>query len=210
MPNIIPQAKHHPTSQTSSHLTSQVSKRLEGFTLNLLWSQVADQLDPKQFSLPKKSTMQAAVYMLHSLLAGLESGQCSVRIFFADFKKGFDFVDHNVLNDVLVKLGVHPAIHRWIRDFLTNREQCVQIQSPCSSWKMMNGGLPQGTKLGPLLFAILVNNLLKNWHGRIKFVDDTTTFEIIPRGSLSILPMVVDEISNFASIRGMQLNQKEV
>ena len=157
-------------------LTSQVSKLLEGFTLKLLLSQVADQLDPKQFSLPKKSTTQAVVYMLHSLLAGLESGQRSVRIFFADFKKGFDLVDHNVLNDELVKLGAHPAILRWVRDFLTNREQCVQIQSSCSSWKRMNGGLPQGTKLGPLLFAILVNNLLKNWHGRIKFVDYMTAF----------------------------------
>ena len=45
-----------------------------------------------------------------------------------------------------------------------------------------------------------MNNLLKNWHGRIKFVDDTAAFEIIPRGSPSILPMVVHEISNFASI----------
>ena len=190
-------------------LTSLVSKLLEGFTLKSLLSQVADQLDPKQFSLPKKSTTHAVVYMLHSLLAGLESGQCSVRIFFADFKKGFDLVDHNVLNDELVKLGVHPAIHRWIRDFLTNREQCVQIQSSCSSWKRLNGGLPQGTKLDPLLFAILVKNLLKSWHGRIKFVDDTTAFEIIPRGSPSILPLVVDEISSFASIRGMQLNPRK-
>ena len=79
----------------------------------------------------------------------------------------------------------------------------------CSSWKRLNGGLPQGTKLGPPLFSILVNNLLKSWHGRIKFVDDTTAFEIFPRGSPSILPRVVDEISNFASIRGMQLNPKK-
>ena len=99
-------------------LTSQVSKLLEGFTLKLVLlvlSQVADQFDPKQFSLPKKSTTQAVVYMLHSLLAVLESGQCSVRIFFADFKKRFDLVQlvhHNVLNDELVKLGVHPAIYR--------------------------------------------------------------------------------------------------
>ena len=75
--------------------------------------------------------------------------------------------------------------------------------------KRTNGGLPQGTKLVPLLFAILVNYLLKNWQGRIKFVDDTTTFDIIPRGSPSILPIVVDEISNFASRRGMQLNPKK-
>ena len=174
-------------------------------------SQVADQLrlHPKQFSHPKKSTTQAVVYMLHFLLAGLESGQCSIRIFFADFKKGFDLVDHNVLKDELVKLGVNLAIYRWIRDFFTNQKQCVQIQSSCSSWKRMNGGLPQGTKLGSLLFAISVNNLLKNWHGRFKFVNDTTAFEIIPRGSPSILPMVVDKISNFASIGGMQLNPEK-
>ena len=86
--------------------------------------------------------------MLHSLLAGLESGQCSVRIFFADFKKGFDLVEHNVLNDELVKLGVHAAIHRWIRDFLNNREQCVQIQSSCSSWKRMNGWLTSRDQFG--------------------------------------------------------------
>ena len=111
-----------------------------------------------------------------------------------------------------MKLGVHPAIHRWIRNFLNNRvqcQQCVEIQSSsCSSWKRMNGGLPQRTKLGPLLFAILVNNLLKNWHGRIKFVDDMTVFEIIPRGSPSRRPLLIDEISNFASIRGMQLNPR--
>ena len=59
----------------------------------------------------------------------------------------------------------------------------------------MNGGLLQGTKLGPLLFAVLVNNLLKNWHGRIKFVDDTTAFEIIPRGILPTWPEMTDIIN---------------
>ena len=145
-------------------------------------------------------------------LAGLKSGQCSVEIFFTDSKKGFDLLDNNVLIDELVKLGVRPAIHRWIRNFLNNRvqcQQCVEIQSSCSSWKRMNYGLPQRTKLGPLLFTILVNNSLKNCHGRIKFVDDTTAFEIIPRGSPSRLPLLIDEISNFASIRGMQLNPKK-
>ena len=71
----------------------------------------------------------------------------------------------------------------------------------------MNGGLTEETKLVPLLFAILMNYLLKNWPGRIiKFVDDTTAFEIIPG---SILSMVIDDISNFASIRGMKLILKK-
>ncbi|CAB3992478.1 Hypothetical predicted protein [Paramuricea clavata] len=74
----------------------------------------------------------------------------------------------------LENLGVHPAIVRWIKAFLSNREQCVRIENSYSSWKKTNGGLPQGTKLGPLLFAVLVNSLLKDWPGRVKFVDDTT------------------------------------
>ena len=57
-------------------------------------------------------------------------------------------------------------------------------------------------QIGPTAACNFVNSLLKNWHGAIKF-DDMTAFEIIPRDSPSMLPMVVDEISNFASIRGM-------
>ena len=78
-----------------------------------------------------------------------------------------------------------------------------------SSWKTTNGGLPQGTCLDLLLFAILVNPLLKDWNGRLNFVDDTTALEIVPRCSPSLLPLVVQEISNFSSARGMELNPKK-
>jgi hypothetical protein len=63
--------------------------------------------------------------------------------------------------------------------------------------------------LGPLLFAIIVNSLLKDWQGRIKYVDDTSALEIIPRCSPSSLPIVVNEISDFAVSRGMKLNPKK-
>ena len=125
-------------------------------------SDVGHQLDLKQFASPKKSTTQALVYLLHVILASLHRGHCSVRIFFADFNKGFDLVDHNVIIDELIKLQVNPAVIRWMRSFLTSREQCVKIGSYASSWKHVNGGLPQGTKLGPLLFAVLINPLLND------------------------------------------------
>ena len=95
-----------------------------------------------------------------------------------------------------------------IKDFLTDREQCVKLGNSISSWKKLNGGLPQGTKLGPLLFIILINSLLVEWHGQIKFVDDSSVLEIIPRCSPSLLPNVVNDISNFPANRGMELNSK--
>ena len=191
-------------------LTSQIAKVMEDFSLRSLMVEIRDKIDVKQFAVPGKSTTQALVYLLHIMLAVLDADHWFVRLFFADFRKGFDLVDHNVLIDELENLNVHPVIIRWIRSFLTNREQCVRIGRCTSSWKTASGGLPQGMKLGPVLFAILVNQLLKDWQGRIKFVDDTTAVEIIPRCSPSLLPIVVNEISTFASNRGMELNHKKV
>ncbi len=111
----------------------------------------------------------------------------------------------NLINN----LHVHPAIITWIKAFLTGRQQCVKVAMVSSSWKRMNGGLPQGTKLGPILFAILINSLLKDWQERVKFVDDATLLEIVPRCSPSLLYNVVDEIAKFASTRGMELNPKK-
>ena len=71
------------------------------------------------------------------------------------------------------------------------------------------GGIPQGTKLAPLLFAILVNRLCQDWPNRIKYVDDTSVFEIISRCSPSYLPLIAADINNYASQRNMRLNEKK-
>ena len=153
IPKVLPPSSIEDDLRPIS-LTSQVSKLMEGFVLESLTSEVGHKLDPKQFALPTKSTAQALVYFLHLILSALDRGQCSIRIFFADFKKGFDLVDHNVVIEELQKLQVNPAIIRWIRSFLSCREQSVKIGSSTSTWKRTNGGLPQGTKLGPFLFAV--------------------------------------------------------
>ena len=156
-------------------LTFQASKLLEGFTLKLLLSQVADQLDPKQFSLPKKSTTQAVVYMLHSVLTGPESGRCFVRIFFADFKKGFDLVDHNVLIGELLKIGVHSAIHQWDSGlFPSSWTHSVQIQSSCALFvEKDKWWLTSRDQIGSTTVCNFGNNLLKNWPRSRIYVQST-------------------------------------
>ena len=60
-----------------------------------------------------------------------------------------------------------------------------------STARVLNGGIPQGTKLGLLLFAIMVNDLVSSWVPRAKYVDDLTVLEVIPRNSPCVLNFIV-------------------
>ena len=94
----------------------------------------------------------------------------------------------------------------WIGSFLTNRSQSVRIGSATSGHVVPRGGIPQGTKLAPLLFAVLVNNLARRWKIRAKYVDDLSVVEIMPRCSTSFLPFIARDICTYATEHGMRLN----
>jgi hypothetical protein len=70
----------------------------------------------------------------------------------------------------------------------------------------VNGGIPQGTKLGIILFIVMTNKLLWDWKLRMKFVDDTSALEIMPRNSISLLNNAAADIHNFAMEHNMKLN----
>ena len=126
------------------------------------------------------STQHAIAYVLHLVLEALESGSCSVRLFFADFRKGFDLIDHTILLSKLHSCNLHPCLVSWIAAFLQGRSQSVRIGSDSSNIRSLNGGIPQGTKLGPVLFSVMVNDLVSTWPKRAKYADGLTILEIIP------------------------------
>ena len=125
-------------------LTLQISKIMERFAIKSLMPQVIDHFDPKQFALPNKSTTHALVYLLYQIFAALDSGHNYITLFFADFRKGFDLVEHNVIINELGNLNVHPVLTRWITGFLTNRQQCVKVYCHQSSWREITSA-PQAT-----------------------------------------------------------------
>ena len=75
-----------------------------------------------------------------------------------------------------------------------------------STARVLNGGIPQGTKLGPLLFAIMVNDLVSSWVPRAKYVDDLNVLEVVPRNFPSMLNFIVNEIESYAISNNMRLN----
>ena len=131
------------------------------------------------------------------------------RILFTDFSKGFDLVDHRALLHQLEVLGVHEAIVRWVGAFLVDQQQRVRINSQLSSPISPRGGNPQGTRLAPLLFAVLVNRLASEWRTRLKYVDDLAILELIPRNSYSYLPIIASNVNKYSLKRNMKLNPKK-
>ena len=80
----------------------------------------------------------------------------------------------------------------------TGKTQVTRVGASVSAPLYLNGGIPQGTKLGPVLFAVMVNDLVQSWGAHIEFVDDLTVLEVVPRNSPSFLNVVVDDIHVFA------------
>ena len=77
-----------------------------------------------------------------------------------------------------------------------------------SEWGTIPAGVPQGTKLGPWLFAIMINDIKVNGGAMLwKYVDDTKISEIIPRGQLGGIQAVVDDLSSQSQRERFKLNE---
>ena len=55
----------------------------------------------------------------------------------------------------------------------------------------------------------MINDLLRNWHLRTKYVDDTSVLEIIPRNSISMVDVVARDIHEYCISHRMKLNPKK-
>lgn len=93
---------------------------------------------------------------------------------YLDLKKAFDKVPHGRLLKKLEKIGgIQGSILKWMEDFLVGREMRVVIRDKKSPWGKVTSGVPQGSVLAPIMFAIYVNDLNEGVNSYMNlFADD--------------------------------------
>ena len=94
---------------------------------------------------------------------------------FLDVSSAFDKVWHNGLLAKLNQIGVEGTFLNTVSSYLAGRKQVVVVDGIKSDKLDVQAGVPQGSRLGPLLFIIYMNDIISDIESDILiFADDTS------------------------------------
>ena len=78
-------------------------------------------------------------------------------VLFVDFRKAFDLLTHSKLLQMLGRIAVRGSSLNWFKNYLDCRTYRVKICDKNSEEVSIDCGVPQGSKLEPILYLIYAN-----------------------------------------------------
>ena len=195
--------KSLPSNYRPISLLDPIGKVMERCVHKHLYNYISENqlLTPFQSGfVPGDSTTNQLLHTYHTFCEAVDSGK-EVRAVFCDISKAFDRVWHRGLLYKLTRIGCSDEVTKWFTSYLSDRRQCVVLGGATSEWASVHAGVPQGSILGPLLFLLFINDIVKDIHSSIRlFADDTSLYIIVenPQTAALIINSDLGKISTWA------------
>lgn len=168
---------HIPSNYRPISLLTSLSKVAEHVICNRLNNFLTTNsiIIPQQFGFrPKLSTTHQLLRVTEFISEGFSEGMKTGAIFL-DCSRAFDRLWVSGLIFKLIRLKIPSALIQLIHSYLRSRSFRVRINtSTLSNSTPIQAGVPQGSKLGPILFNLFVNDIPLGFQTTLAlFADDT-------------------------------------
>ena len=157
---------------------------------------------------PLGSTTTALIDLCEQMTKSLDSKDiCHANIFCLDLSKAFDQLHPNRLLNYLHTKGFNHGFLKWLKSYLCLRTMRVRILNSLGPVFDIPSGVPQGSVLGPFLFAAFMGAVdFSSLNVRcIKYADDVTLVEPLFRNETS--SVTLDDCVAIFDQSGLSVNR---
>ncbi|GFT45293.1 probable RNA-directed DNA polymerase from transposon BS [Trichonephila clavipes] len=122
---------------------------------------------------PRLSTSHQLLRVVEYIKDAFDRNQ-HVAAVFLDIQKAFDRVWHTGLLFKLITYKIPPPLILLLKSYISDRSFTVRINRTFSQTRPAKAGIAQGSILGPVLFNLYVNDIIKTTNTMIcMYADDT-------------------------------------
>ena len=155
------------------------------------------------------STVSQLLYLVHKIKLAW-TGKKVTHGVFLDVDGAFDKIWHKAMIAKLNSINIEGKLLDLFTSYLSNRQQKTVVDGEKSNTTCIPAGLPQGSRLGPLLFIIYINDITDiGLESEILIFADDCTLMISdpdPQKTVEILNRDLGRISTWASKWKIQFN----